>query len=82
VLERREVRRAFDQHIERVARPWRRIPRGPQETVVWWCALSGSPELAQPMGVMSVDHTLDRVSGNAIGDSKNIRWHRAQTVRR
>ena len=52
LLERREVRGALDQHVDRVARPRRRIPRGPQAPVVRRRALRGAPELAQPAGMV------------------------------
>ena len=82
LLERREVRRAVDQHLDRVARPRRRITRRPQAPVIRRRALRGAPKLAQPASMMSARQTLDRSSRNAIGHSKDIHRHHAQTIRR
>ena len=43
LLEHREIGGTLDQQVERVARAWRRIPRGPQVPVVRWRALRGAP---------------------------------------
>ena len=82
LLEHREVRRAVDQHLDRVARPRRRITRRPQAPVIRRRPLRGAPQLAQPANMVSARQTLDPSSGNAVGHSKDIHRHHAQTIRR
>ncbi len=56
------ARRDLDQHVERVARPRRRISRGPLAPFVGWRAPRGAPELAQPAGMVSARQALRRTS--------------------
>ena len=82
LLEHREVRRAVDQHLDRVARPRRRITRRPQAPVIRRRPLRRAPQLAQPANMVSARQTLDPSPGNAVGHSKDIHRHHAQTIRR
>jgi hypothetical protein len=72
LLERREVRRALDQHVERIARTRRRISRRPQASVIRRRALRGAPEPTQPAGVVRLRRSLDRIPSYPVGGSQRV----------
>jgi hypothetical protein len=72
LLERREVRRALDQHVKRITRTRRRIARRPQAPVLRWRVLRAVPEPTQPARMMRLRQPLDRIPGYPVGSSQRV----------